>query len=481
VGVPSEAMAVDGDDLEHLKRDAIEKIIFHATPRQWLKAGGPWVLERGEGALLVDADGHEFLDALSGGVFAVLAGYGRDEIAEAMARQARRLNYTSPFATTSVVTIELARKLADLTPGDLSASFFCSSGSEAVEAAIKLARQYHEANGEGRRYKVVSLRRAYHGSTIGALSATGWSPGFGAFRRAADPVAPAAGDTSAMPPYCFRCELRLEYPGCEVACATTIEQAMLGSDPELVSCVILEPVMATAGCIVPPPGYLARVREICDRHGVLLISDEVVCGFGRTGRWFGIDHAAVVPDIIVVAKGLTSGYAPMAAAIARREIAEKLPVFFDLHTYGGHPVSAAAALTNIEIIEREDLVGNAADVGAHMLGLLDGLRFHPIVGAVRGLGLLMAVELMRDPSQREDFPPELGVDGQVAAVARELGVFVRPLGGTVLLGPPLIFTKAQAERTVDVLDTAIGRVEARLGLGATPGGRAGQPAAGVAR
>jgi adenosylmethionine-8-amino-7-oxononanoate aminotransferase len=455
-------MNMQTEDLGRLKRDAIDKIIFHATPRQWLEAGGPWILERGEGALLVDADGREFLDALSGGVFAVLAGYGREAIAEAMARQAQRLNYTSPFATTSVVTIELARKLAELTPGDLSASFFCSSGSEAVEAAIKLARQYHEANGEGRRYKVVSLRRAYHGSTLGALSATGWSPGFGPFRRAADPVVPAAGYANAMPPYCYRCELGLAYPGCDLACATTIEQAILGSDPGLVSCVILEPVMATAGCIIPPPGYLAKVRQVCDRYGVLLISDEVVCGFGRTGRWFGVDHADVVPDIIVVAKGLTSGYAPMAAAIARREIAEKLPIFFDLHTFGGHPVSAAAALANIEIIEREDLVRNATDVGAHMLGLLEGLRSHPIVGDVRGVGLLMAVELLRDPIRREDFAPDAGVDNQVAAVAREMGLFVRPLGGTVLLGPPLTFTKSQAERAVDVLDTALSTVEAHL-------------------
>jgi L-2,4-diaminobutyrate transaminase len=171
----------------------------------------------------------------------------------------------------------------------------------------------------------------------------------------------------------------------------------------------------------------------------------------------------------------------MAAAIARREIAEKLPIFFDLHTYGGHPVSAAAALTNIRIIEREDLVRNAADVGGHMLRLLEELRVHPIVGDVRGIGLLMAVELMRDPARHEDFAPDAGVDHQVAAVARELGVFVRPLGGTVLLGPPLIFTKAQAERTVEVLDTAIGRVEARLGLGAAAAGRAGQPEAEVAR
>ena len=455
-------MTMQTADLAQLKQDAIDKIIFHATPRAWLRPRGPWVLDHGEGALLYDADGREYLDALSGGVFAVLAGYGREEIARAMYEQAQRLPYTSPYGTTSAVTVELARKLAELTPGDLGASFFCNSGSEAVEAAIKLAHQYHEANGEARRYKVVSLRRAYHGSTLGALSATGWSPGFGVFRRSADPMVPAAGFTNAMPPYCYRCELRLAYPGCELACATTIEQAILGGDPKLVSCVILEPVMGTGGCIVPPPGYLAEVREICDRHGVLLIADEVVCGFGRTGRWFGVDHFDVVPDIMVVAKGLTSGYAPMAAAIARREIADTLPVFFDVHTYGGHPVSAAAALANIGIIEREHLVDNAATVGSHMIGLLEGLREHPIVGDVRGLGLFMAVELVRDAARRESFAPEDGVDNQVAAVAREMGLFVRSFGGTVFLAPPLIFTRAQADRAVEVLDDALSQVEARL-------------------
>jgi adenosylmethionine-8-amino-7-oxononanoate aminotransferase len=457
-------MKMQTADLAQLKRDAADKIIFHATPREWVRRAGPWVLDRGDGALLYDADGREYLDALSGGVFAVLAGYGREEIARAMYEQAQRLPYTSPYGTTSVVTVELARKLAELAPGDLEASFFCSSGSEAVEAGIKLAHQYHEANGEGRRYKVVSLRRAYHGATMGALSATGWSPGFGALRRSADPYVPATGFASAMPPYCYRCELRLTFPACELACGTTIEQAILGSDPELVSCVILEPIMATAGCIVPPPGYLAKVRQLCDQYGVLLISDEVVCGFGRTGRWFGVDHFDVVPDIMVVAKGLTSGYAPMAAAIARRGIAEKIPIFFNVHTYGGHPISAAAALANIEIIEREGLVMNAADVGAHMLGLLDGLRSHPIVGDVRGLGLLMAVELTLPPSLDGDAAPGMAVDNQVAAVAREMGLFMRPMGGTILLGPPLIFTKAQAERTVEVLDVALSRVEAGLAI-----------------
>ena len=445
--------------LDRLRQAAVEKIIFHATPRAWLQANGPLIFERGEGALLYDCDGREYLDALSGGVFAVLVGYGRGEIARAMAEQAERLNYTSPYATTSAVTVELALKLAELTPGDLSASFFCNSGSEAVEAAIKLAHQYHQASGQGGRYKVVSLRRAYHGSTTGALSATGWSPSFGVFRRAADPMVPATGYANAMPPYCHRCELDLTYPDCGLACATTIEQAILGSDPELVSCVILEPVMGTAGCIIPPAGYLARVREICDHYGVLLISDEVVCGFGRTGRWFGVDHFDVVPDIMVVGKGFTSGYAPMAAAIARAEIAERIPVFFNVHTYGGHPVSAAAALANIGIIEREDLVNHSSEVGARMVRLLDGVRAaHPIVGDVRGLGLFMAIELLTSNGDRPT-APGWGIDNEVAATAHEMGLLIRPLGGTILLAPPLIFTTTQAERTVEVLDRALTNVE----------------------
>lgn len=452
-------MTMQTADVTQLKHEALDKVIFHMTPKQWLESG-PWVLDHGEGALLYDVEGREYLDAMAGGLFAVLAGYGREEIARAMYDQALRLNYTSPASVTSVVTIELALKLAELTPGDLSASFFCNSGSEAVEASIKLARQYHEANGEGRRYKVVSLRRAYHGSTMGALSATGWSPHFQPFRHSADPVVPVAGFANAMPPYCYRCELGLTYPTCGVACGTTIEQAILGADPELVSCVILEPVMGTAGCIVPPPGYLAKVRQICDRYGVLLIADEVVCGFGRTGRWFGVEHSGVVPDIMVVAKGLTSGYAPMAAAIARREIAQKIPVFFDVHTYGGHPVSAAAALSNIGIIEREGLVGNSEAVGAYMLELLEGLRAHPIVGDVRGVGLFMAVEL-RDPVRNEDFAPDLHVADQVAAGTMQMGLFgPRPLGGgTLVFAPPLIFTRAQAERAIEVLEAALSKVE----------------------
>lgn len=221
--------------------------------------------------------------------------------------------------------------------------------------------------------------------------------------------------------------------------------------------------MGTAGCIIPPPGYLAKVRQLCDRYGVLLIADEVVCGFGRTGRWFGVDHFDVVPDLMVVAKGLTSGYAPMAAAIARAEIAEKLPIFFDVHTYGGHPVSAAAALANIGIIEREGLVHNSATVGAYMLELLEGLRAHPTVGDARGLGLFMAVEL-RDPDRNEDFAPGLHVADQVTAVTMQMGLFgPRPLGGaTLVFAPPLIFTKAQAEWAVDVLDAALSKVEADI-------------------
>lgn len=452
-------------DLDSLQRQAIRHVIFHMTPRTVLQDEGPWILDSGEGAILRDAAGREFLDALSGGVFAVLAGYGRKEIARAMYDQALRLPYTSPYGTTSEVAVELARTLAHLTPGDLDAAFFCSSGSEAVEAALKLARQYHQATGQGRRYKVISLRRGYHGATVGALSATGWSPGFGFVRRVADPTVPAAGYASAMPPYCHRCELGLTYPDCGLLCARTVEQAILGSDPELVSCVIVEPVLGTGGCIVPPPGWLAQVRQICDRYGILLIADEVVCGCGRTGRWFGVDHWDVVPDIMVLAKGLTSGYAPMAAAVVRRGIADALPIFVDVHTYGGHPVSAAAAVTNLAIIEREGLVDNAATVGAQLLALLAGLRTHPLVADVRGLGLFAAIELHPGPRPAAPAIAGPGADEVVGRVALERGLLVRPLGGVLLLAPPLIFTAAQAERTVEILDEALTTAEQHLGIG----------------
>jgi adenosylmethionine-8-amino-7-oxononanoate aminotransferase len=447
-------------DPNQLRREAVERIIFHATPREMLSTAGPFMLERGEGAFLYDDGGNRYLDALSGGVFTVLAGYGRNEIADAMHEQAGKLPYTSPYGATSAITVELANKLAELTPDDLSASFFCNSGSEAVEAAIKLSRQYHEANGEGRRYKVVSLRRGYHGATVGALSATGWSPGFGFFRRTADPMVPAAGYANAMPPYCHRCELSLTHPECQLACATTIEQAILGGDPELVSCVILEPIMGTGGCIVPPTGYLARVREICDRYGILMISDEVVCGFGRTGSWFGVNHFDVVPDIMVVAKGLTSGYAPMAAAITRPEIADRIPIFFNVHTYGGHPISAAAAQANLRIIQREGLVENSAELGSQMIGLLEELRTNSIVGDVRGKGLFMAVEL--ELGSEDDFGHELRVGNQVAGIAQSMGLLVRPLGATILLAPPLIFTKELAQQAVEILDKALSTVQDTL-------------------
>jgi len=234
-----------------------------------------------------------------------------------------------------------------------------------------------------------------------------------------------------------------------------------------VSCVIVEPVLGTGGCIVPPPGWLAHIREVCDRYGVLLVADEVVCGCGRTGRWFGVDHWDVVPDIMVLAKGLTSGYAPMAAAVVRRGIADALPIFVHVHTYGGHPVSAAAALTNLAIIEREGLVENAATVGGHLLALLSGLRAHPLVADIRGLGLFAALELHASP--RPAAAPSAaqgpGVDDVVGRVAMERGLLVRPLGGVLLLAPPLIFTAAQAERSVEILDLALSVAEQQLGVG----------------
>ena len=445
---------------EGLRRRATERIVFHATPRSMLDRQGPWLLVRGEGSLLWDSDGRQYLDALAGGVFAVLAGHGREEIAQAQFDQARTLAYTSPYGTATPVLVDLADKLAELAPGDLSCSFFCSSGSEAIEAAFKLAHQYHRANGQPQRHRVVSLRRAYHGATAAALSATGWSPGFGVFRGGLGPSIPLSDFTQAMPPYCHRCELGLTHPECNLACATAMEHAILGSNPDEVSAVVIEPVLGTGGCIIPPPGYLGELRRLCDQHGILLIADEVVCGFGRTGSWFGIDHAGIIPDIMVVAKGISSGYAPISAVITRPTIAEQLPAFWDVHTYGGHPASAAAALANLNLIETEGLVDHARTLGAEFLAQLQRLRRHRLVADVRGLGMLLAVELVDPPAAIATSAVPLDV--QLASFAHAQGLFVRPLGGTILLGPPLVFTAEQVEQTVAILDAALSHLEGVL-------------------
>jgi adenosylmethionine-8-amino-7-oxononanoate aminotransferase len=350
------------------------------------------IVVRGEGCHVYDQHGRRYLDGLSA-LFCVNIGHGRASVAQAGAAQARELGFFSNWSYAHPKAIELAARIASLAPGDLNRVFFTSGGSEAVESALKLCRQYHKLTGSPGRYKVISRKLAYHGTTMGALSATG----IPAARVPFEPLFPGSAhvpNTNAYRP-------EVDDP------AEAIRARIEFEGPETVSCVILEPVQNSGGCLVPPAGYFERVREICDEYGVLFVSDEVICSWGRLGEYFGAERFGYQPDIVTTAKGLTSAYAPMGAVIASERVfapfAEGPASFTHGLTFGGHPVSAAVALANLDVFAEEDL---CAHVRAHedaFRTTLDSLRDIPIVGDVRGAGYFMALELVRDRATKESF------------------------------------------------------------------------------
>ena len=356
------------------------------------------VFVRGEGPHLFDAAGKRYLDGLSG-LFTVQVGHGRADIAEAGARQAEQLAYYPIWSAAHPTAIELAARLARLAPGDLNRVFFTSGGSEAVESAWKLARAYFRAIGQPLRHKVIARNLAYHGTTMGALSITGLA----AIKSAFEPLVPGTHHVtntnrfrSPFPPEVAQDDERFS-----AACADAIEQAIIAAGPETVCAVYLEPVQNTGGCFPPPPGYFARVREICDRHGVLLVSDEVICAFGRVGTMFAADTYDYQPDMITFAKGVTSGYSPLGGVIASDRLAEPFlsgtASFAHGITFAGHPVSCAVALANLDVFEREDILGHVRSHAGEFRAHLDALRDLPIVGDVRGDGFFHAIELVKDP------------------------------------------------------------------------------------
>ncbi|MBX6341936.1 MAG: aminotransferase class III-fold pyridoxal phosphate-dependent enzyme, partial [Thermomicrobiaceae bacterium] len=364
------------------------------------------IIVRGEGSKVWDTEGKEYIDALAG-LFCVNVGYGRREIAEAMMAQLEQIHYVSPFSFPNVPGTVLADRVANLAPtGPDSRVFFVSGGSEAVESALKLAKQYQRRRGQPTRYKTISRRVAYHGTTMGALSVNGLT----AIRNQFGPLVPGA--RHVPPPYRYRCHLCQGRDGCTLACADEVARLIEFEGPETVAALIMEPVQNSGGAIPAPPGYFQRIREICDEYGVVMIMDEVICGFGRTGRWFGSDLYEVRPDIITVAKGITSAYAPLGAAIASRKIAEvfegpESEPFMHGITFGGHPVSAAAALANLDIMERERLVERSAAMGDYLMQRLqEALGDHPNVGDIRGAGLFIGIELVKDRETKEPMTGE---------------------------------------------------------------------------
>ncbi|MGB3837308.1 aspartate aminotransferase family protein [Castellaniella sp.] len=395
-----------------------------------------WV--RGEGSHIYDESGKKYIDALAS-LWYMMVGYGREEIVEATAKQMRLLPAYSIFVDSiNIPAAELSERIAQLTPGDLDRIFFTTSGSEAAETAIKIVRQHFRLKGQSSRYKIIGRRRAYHGVTLGALSVAGIT----ANRRMFEPLAPG---------FCH-----VEHSSVEA-----FEELIAFEGPETIAAFFAEPIMGAGGVIAPPDDYFVRIREICDKHGILFVADEVICGFGRTGRWFGIQNWGVVPDLMLMAKGITSGYLPLGAVAVSDKVFEPFKsssdadrAFLHGNTYSGHPTACAAALANIEIIEREGLVDRSATEGQFLHDSLSVLvKKTNLVSEVRsGLGLLAGVQLRPSPSSQ--------VANLVYQKAYERGVIVRPIMGNIIaIAPPLIISREDIKTVSDVLLDAIQETE----------------------
>jgi adenosylmethionine-8-amino-7-oxononanoate aminotransferase len=426
------------------------------------------IATRGEGCYLYDAEGRRYLDGAAGFVVANL-GHGNAEVAEAMAQQARTLALAPFTVFVNEPALRLAARLARYTPGDLDHAVFTSGGSEAVEVAVKLARQYWVEVGQPSKYKIVGRWQSYHGNTLGALSVGGNRP-----RR--KPYAPLLVDLPKIPEcYPYRCPPDVPAAEWGPRGADALEATILAEGPDTVAAFIAEPVVgATLGSAPAPPGYFQRIREICDRHDVLFIADEVMTGFGRTGRRFGIEHWDVVPDLMAVAKGITAGYAPLGAAVCTERIYAAFRggsgQFVNLFTYGANPLCCAVGDVVLRLTEEQDLAGRADRLGAYLRRRLEALADSPLVGDVRGLGLMLGLEFVQDKATKAPFPPSARVAPRVAEAALQRGLFVYPGTGTVdgergdhlMVAPPLVITEPECDELVTALTAALGAVAREL-------------------
>jgi adenosylmethionine-8-amino-7-oxononanoate aminotransferase len=421
------------------------------------------IIVRGEGCYVWDEHGKRYLDGLAA-LFCVNAGHGRAELGEAAAAQAKELGFYINWSYAHPPVIELAARVASLAPEDLNRVFFTSGGSEAVESAWKLARNYHRMRGEGQRTKLIARGLAYHGTSLGALAATGLT----GLRAQFEPLTPGGCHVPNTNSYRWPADRD------PLWAADAIEERIEFEGPETVAAVILEPVQNAGGCFVPQEGYFDRVREICDRHGVLLISDEVICSWGRLGTYFGSERYGYRPDIITTAKGLTSAYMPMGAVIASDRVAEPFmqgkSMFAHGFTFGGHPVAAAVALANLDIFEREDLCGHVRAKEDEFRQSLERLRDIPIVGDVRGAGYFLAIELVKDRETKETFSDEESEDLLRGFLSGELyrqGLICRAddRGDPVVqLAPPLIADTEQFEEIETILRSVLTQASDRIGL-----------------
>jgi adenosylmethionine-8-amino-7-oxononanoate aminotransferase len=434
---------------------------MHFTRMGAYEAADIPVIVRGEGCYVYDDRGNRYLDGLSA-LYCVNVGHGRAELGQAAADQAKELGFYTNWSYAHPRAIELAARIARLAPGSLDRVFFTSGGSEAVESAWKLAKAYHAACGEPRRHKLISRQLAYHGTSMGALTATGLT----ALRAPFEPLTPGGHHVPNTNSY------RWSEDRDRLWAADQIEEAILFEGADTVAAVILEPVQNGGGCFVPQEGYFQRVREICDRHGVLLISDEVICAWGRIGHWFGCERYGYEPDMITTAKGITSAYAPMGAVIASERLAKPFvsgnEIFNHGFTFAGHPMACAVALANIDVIERERLCEHVLAREIEFRGMLESLRDLPIVGDVRGAGYFQAIELVKDKQTKETFDAEESeklLRGFLSGELYRRGLICRTddRGDPVVqLSPPLIADTEQFEEIEAILRPVLSEAWERI-------------------
>jgi putrescine aminotransferase len=419
---------------------------LHQSPKIWVA---------GQGALVRDATGQEYIDGLSG-LWNVNVGHGRRELAEAALHQMTTLAYSSAYAgSTNLPAIALAERLSELAYPAINTFFFTSGGAEASESSFKTARFYWKAVGQPGKIKIISRMRGYHGTTMAAMSATGMPPYWAMF----EPRVPGFVHIDSPYPYRFANSTPEISDG--VAAANLLEEAILREGPETVAAFIAEPVQGAGGVIVPQPDYFARIRAICDKYEVLLISDEVITGFGRTGRWFGLEHYGIEPDIMQFAKGITSGYVPLGGigvSDAIRDAINGVPPerrWMHAYTYSGHPTCCAVALRNIQIMEDEQLIARADAAGRRLQAGLQSLAGLDGVGNVRGQGMLGAVEIVADKATKQLFPPSAQIMQRLYDGLLERGLYTRVLFDTICLAPPLITSDEQIDRIVNVIGETI--------------------------
>jgi adenosylmethionine-8-amino-7-oxononanoate aminotransferase len=450
---------VSGYSTEQLRHWDRQHVWHPFTQMQDWEREEPIVISRGEGSWLIDSDGNRYLDGVAS-MWTNVHGHCRPELNEALKAQVDRLEHSTLLGLAGEQSIILAKRLAEITPTGLDRFFYSDNGSTAMEVAVKMAFQYQVHKSRGERSRFITFRHAYHGDTLGAVSVGGIDIYHSTFR-------PLLFETiQASAPYCYRCELGCSGPGtCGLKCLDVLESLMREHGLTCAGLVIEPLLQGAGGMIVQPPGFLRRVRELCDRYGLLMIADEVATGFGRTGRMFACDHEGVVPDIMALSKGIAAGYLPLAVTVTTEEVYgafmghyAELKTFFHGHTFTGNPLACAVALKSLELFESDRLLDALQPKIARLKERLAEIAGLPHVGDVRQCGLAAGIELVEDKATKRAYPWEQKVGIRVCLEARKLGIFSRPLGNTVVVFPPLSITPDELELLMDGLERAILRV-----------------------